>query len=648
MPGICGYIGADGSGVVPALADMIAPLLPHDWFVTEECEPLAASQWETGLAAVSLKRANWQSHIARDSASDLCCVLDGEFYNRRDLLAALPPPVRTQLGEQPTDAAILVAGFRAGGKAFLKTISGSFSAVLWDAAAGRATIVTDRFGNRPLYYAASSETGTSDRLLFSSRLKSLTAVGGATAAADPRGLAQFFSFGHYLGENTSLAGVKVLPAAACWTWDAKSGRWDRDTYHSWVEAYDLKYSSSADWIRAIGDAFGRAVASQTDDTPHLGLSLSGGLDARTILAAIDVRRTPLETVCLGIAGSLDHRCAQRLAEVAGCQNHSHVLDTQFLADYRRHLEWMVRLTDGQYLSQCIVMPTLPLYRKLGIEVLLRGHAGELMHMYKAYNYSLDEASLAVGSVEQLEQWLFGRLSAYMLDGVTEPVFQGDLWNELGPLARASLADDVAGTAAVEPPSQRIWQLFVTQRLRRETVLSLNEFRSIAETRLPILDNDLIALLLAAPPGIKLGEEIQQALLKRYRPEFLRVVNANTGTRVGAGPWARKFSSLKLRALAKLGLPGYQPYERLGLWLKRELRQMVRDILLDPQTLDRGLYRADGLRAVVENHQAGRANHTYLIMALMIFELGQRYLFADGAPVGGPQMRQPAGVAGGVR
>ena len=144
-------------------------------------------------------------------------MLDGEFYNRRELLAALPPPVRTQLGEQPSDAAILLAGFCSGGQAFLKSLSGSFSAVLWDAAAGRATIVTDRFGNRPLYYAANSENGTADRLLFSSRLKSLTAVGGASATADPRGLAQFFSFGHYLGESTSLAGAKVLPAAACWT-----------------------------------------------------------------------------------------------------------------------------------------------------------------------------------------------------------------------------------------------------------------------------------------------------------------------------------------------------------------------------------------------------------------------------------------------
>jgi hypothetical protein len=126
----------------------------------------------------------------------------------------------------------------------------------------------------------------------------------------------------------------------------------------------------------------------------------------------------------------------------------------------------------------------------------------------------------------------------------------------------------------------------------------------------------------------LGEEIQQALLRRFRPEFLRVVNANTGTRVGAGPWARRWSSLWLRGAAKLGLPGYQPYERLGLWLRRELVDVVRELLLDEQTLDRGLYDADGMRAVVENHLAGRRNHTYLIMGLMIWELGQRYLAAD--------------------
>ena len=347
-----------------------------------------------------------------------------------------------------------------------------------------------------------------------------------------------------------------------------------------------------------------------------------------------------------MSGSLDHRCAEKLANIAGCENHSHVLSTGFLGQFRLHLDRMVGLTDGQYLSQCIVMPTLQVYRELGIDVLLRGHAGELMHMYKAYNYSLDEQALKLENDKSLEEWLFGRLQAYMLDGVDIPIFSPRIQGELTGLARQSLHADIE-EASAPTSSQRIWQLFVTQRLRRETVLSLTKFRSVAETRLPFLDNQLVALLLAAPPSLKLGEDIQAAILQRYKPQFLQVVNANTGTRVGASPWARKWSSLWLRGMAKLGLPGYQPYERLGLWLRRDLVDVVRDVLLDPQTLDRGIYDPVGIKTVVQNHLAGRRNHTYLIMALMIFELAQRYLLGGSPNRSDDQSSLEAAAAGGA-
>lgn len=638
MPGLCGIIDLCHDAQSLRLTAMARPLSPHPWFITETCEHVAGAR----LAVVSLDRSGRKPHLACDDDAGLVCVLDGEIYNAAELVeGALPRLAAAGTSTLSTnDAALLLAGWRKEGKAFFPKLNGSFSAVIWDKSRKEATFVNDRFGNRPVYYAISG-----DRLLFSSSIKSLTADSELSLDADPRGMAQFFTFGHYLGEDTSLANVKVFPAAAAWIWKAGSATFRPDVYHSWGEV-SVSPGSESEWIERIGGAFERSVERQTAGTENLGLSLSGGLDARTILGAIDGRKTPVKTVCLGIEGSLDHRCAQRLADIAGCTNHSHLLNTGFLDDYRRHLEWMVRLTDGQYLSQCIVMPTLPLYRKLGIEVLLRGHAGELMHMYKAYNYSLDAEALQLQHGPSMQSWLYKRLSAYMLDGVTKPVFRGDLWNSVNGLARESLADDLAGTAHVDPPVQRIWQLFITQRLRRETVLSLNEFRSVAETRLPLLDNELIPLLLAAPPALKLGETIQASLLRRFRPEFLNVVNANTGTAVGAGPLRRKFSSLKLRALGKLGLPGYQPYERLGLWLKRELRQMVREILLDSRTLERGLYCPEGVRAVVDGHQSGRHNHTYLIMALMIFELGQRYL-ETRVPGSTPSEAAPMAL-GGVR
>jgi hypothetical protein len=276
------------------------------------------------------------------------------------------------------------------------------------------------------------------------------------------------------------------------------------------------------------------------------------------------------------------------------------------------------------------MPTLPLYRELGIEVLLRGHAGELMHMRKAYNYSLDREALAVADLAGLEAWLFGRLQAYLLEGLERPVFRGTFQHDAACLALDALREDLAETFDLGPPVQRVWQLFVTQRLRRETTLSLVKFRSVVETRLPYLDSKLVTLLLQAPPALKMDEQIQTHILRGRRPEFLRIANANTGARLGASSWARQLATLRMKALGRLGVPGYQPYERLGLWLRRELAPTVREILLSDECLERGLFAPDGVRRVVEAHVAGRRNHTFLLLALMIYELGQRYLCTETA------------------
>jgi hypothetical protein len=201
---------------------------------------------------------------------------------------------------------------------------------------------------------------------------------------------------------------------------------------------------------------------------------------------------------------------------------------------------------------------------------------------------------------------------------------------------------LAAAADVEQPLQRIWRLFLSQRLRRETPLSMLKFRSVVEPRMPILDAELIPLLLAAPTDLKLGEELQGHILRRHRPEFLRVPNANTGARVGASSWTQRAATFKMKVFRKLRIPGYQPYEKLGLWLRQELALIVREILLDSQTLDRGVFEPDGVRAVVRGHQEQGRNHTYLLLAMMIFELGLRRL-VDGAGNGQARLA-PTGAA----
>jgi hypothetical protein len=277
---------------------------------------------------------------------------------------------------------------------------------------------------------------------------------------------------------------------------------------------------------------------------------------------------------------------------------------------------MVLLTDGHYLDQGLVMPTMRIYRELGIDYLLRGHGGELLHMTKAYAFSIDAAALRAADAG-IEQWLFDSLTGYMLAGVPDDLFTIDLREG----ARRSLKQALARCQPTDRPVDKVWQLFLNERIHRETTLSMHKFNCFSTIRQPYLDNDVIDELFAMPAERKLGDELQTATLKRRRPAFLGVTNANTGAKMGAGPLATTLAKIRLKVFGKLGLKGYQPYERLGLWLRRELRPVVESVLQHERFLDAGLVRPDVVRRVVAQHVANEANHTFLLMSLLIFALG---------------------------
>jgi len=614
MPGICGIADTRPSDLDARLQRMLTAMRHEPWY--DQCR-FCDESGQVALGRMTLGYVNTQPQPAVSEEGNLRVVMDGELYDAaaaRRSLADSGCACRSD-----SHAEIVLRGYQRGGTELWRTLHGSFVAAIWDAAARRLTLINDRFGMRPLYYAK-----LPGRLLFASSLRAILLVDDVPTTANLRGLAQFFSFGQYFGCDTSLEAINVAPAAAWIEYDLAAAELNVDRYYR-LRAADRSSTDRQTQLADLDDCFTAAVQRRLEQSDAIGLTLSGGMDARTILSVIDPQRVPVRTVCYGMAGSLDLRCAARMAKLTGCRHEQHVLGSDLLVEFRDHLQRMVHLTDGQYLSQCIILPTLPLYRRLGMQVLLRGHAGELMHMNKAYAYSLDDEAMAIDSDERLERWLWNHLRAYMLEGVEGPLFRDLPRDEVDHLARASLRDALEEARVIDEPLQRIWYLFVQQRLRRETTLSLAKFGSVAEIRVPYLDNDLVELLLATPPDWKRDESIQRFTLARHKPELLTVVNANTGTRIGAGRMRQRLSTLRMRVLGKLGVPGYQPYERLGLWLRRELAPLVEEVLLSPHCLDEGVFDPDTTRHVVRQHFQRRSNHTFLLMAMMIHEIGRRSL-----------------------
>jgi asparagine synthase (glutamine-hydrolysing) len=630
MPGIFGIVSnVPRVSLAAELTEMGQRLKHHAWY-KKDYHVDAGNR--LALGRVSLGFVNAAAQPASNEDGSLLAVLEGEVYDYEEQRRAL-----RAIGhrfQSDSHAELLLHSYESAGQKFLRGLHGTFAAAIWDVRKRRLMLVNDRFGMKGLYYAQ-----LPGRLLFASEIKALLVDTELSRRANPRGIAQFFTFGQLLGDDTLLEEVHLLPSAGVLTYSVDDERVSLERY--W-RPESQRHDGSARTEKAILDdldeAFQCAVERRTRGSECLGLSLSGGLDARTILGVLDPRRS-VTTVCLGMKGSLDHHCAEEMSRLANRPHHRHVLNTRFLTNFEEHLRQDVYLTDGHFLCQCIIMPTLPLYRELGIQVLLRGHAGELLHMDKAYNFSLDAQAMSLRGTDDLEAWLFQRLKTYthLKDGGGAELFAPAFRGQVDELARVSLRSCLLESADVEPVVQRVAQLFLSQRLRRETALSMMEFGSLVETRLPYLDNDLIDLLLAAPPELKLGDKIQTRILRRRRPEFLDVVNANTGARMGAGRLGQAASKFRMRVLAKLGVRGYQPYERLGLWLREDLRQFVERLLLSERCLERGVFDPPAVKAVVEGHLNHGRNHTYLLLAMMTFELGQR-MFLDGEglyPSAGP-------------
>jgi asparagine synthetase B (glutamine-hydrolysing) len=122
------------------------------------------------------------------------------------------------------------------------------------------------------------------------------------------GLVQFFTFGHLWNQDTLLAEIQCMPPATVAVFDQQTSVLRQECYWRPKAARRQDVPTS---LTRIDAALKTAIDERTTDADHLGMSLSGGLDARTLLGVMDCSRTPTTCVSLGMEGSLDQRSARQ-------------------------------------------------------------------------------------------------------------------------------------------------------------------------------------------------------------------------------------------------------------------------------------------------------------------------------------------------
>lgn len=502
-----------------------------------------------------------------------------------------------------------------------------FTRVEYDEPMQRLTITNDPFGMMPLFYFHTAEL-----LVFGTELKAVLAHPAASPQLDPRGLADLMTFGFVFGEKTLVHNVKCLPGGSKLIFDARRGEIKLERTWDFRQQIGHGTRNDSEALDEIGHRFKQAVETRCGGDLQIGVSLSGGYDSRTIHAAINHQKHHVKTLTLDVRGGADQIVSEQIARATnGIKNHTFIENSDaFFANWPQYVREMVWLTDGQFFDEaCVMMSTLDKYRELGVQVALRGHGGEIARMQWAYELTCNRLILACKTQSELKAQLLRQMRCGLDDRDCYSLLAPELAEATRDAAVATMDEAFAGIEPTLHPVDQVTCVYVQEYLRRQSVPSLAELRSRVEVRMPFLDREYVAAVLQLPPEQRLGTGVHRHLIGQLNPALLKITNANTGAPAGASDFTQRMYR-KVNSVLKhrLGYERFKHYVDVPGWLRGPLRAHVESVLLDKRTLNRGVYRADGIQELIDAHMGGQSDRGAALLLLLFLELWHRQ-FVDG-------------------
>lgn len=633
MCGIAGVQQRDGGkrpdpAVLRAMTDALVHRGPDD----EGHELLGATALGFRRLAV-VDVAGGRQPIANEDRR-VWAVLNGEIFNHSALRAELI--ARGHSFATRSDAETLVHGWEEWGERLPERLLGMFAFAVFDVRDGALFLARDRFGQKPLFYAE-----TSDAFAFGSELRALRRHPSVSSRIDRRALRKYLAYDVVPAPLSILEGVRKLPPGHRMT--VRGGRVvSLSSYHR--RSFSPKETISFDEAKTrLWDEIKRSVASQLMSDVPLGVFLSGGVDSSTIVAAVREvdpgRKLPTFTIGFDEPSFDETRHAAEVARRFGTEHHVRVFDAAELA---RAVDDLPRLLDEPFADSSI-LPThlLSRFARGRVVVALSGDGGDelfagydsfvaqrlartyarvprfvesalIRPLVAALPMSTKDRSFACRArqflrgarlPEALRSWRWASsFHPAELRGVLtdEALGAGETFESL-----FSEAFELDGDAAREDAVDRQSNVLLATYLADDVLAKTDRAGMAAslEVRAPFLDHELADWVCRLPVEMKLRGREKKRLLR----ETMR---------------GRLPDAVLDRPKKGFGVP-------LAKWLRADLHHWAA-ATLDAMGTDLGhLVRVDHARRLLAEHRSGRADHRrplWTLLCLGVWARAQR----DGA------------------
>jgi asparagine synthase (glutamine-hydrolysing) len=563
-------------------------------------------------------------------------AFNGEIYNYRALSEDLR--VRGHRFRTNCDTETVLHLCEDDGACAPVRLRGMFAFAVWNDRTRELLLARDRFGIKPLYYA----TGRWG-IAFASELKALVACGFTTRELDLEALDMYMELGYITAPRTPFADVQKLPPGHTLQW--------LDGQATLEQYWDLPVPLPA------SRATPQRVRTWIDDSVHAHLVsdvpvaafLSGGLDSSTIVSSMAEQAESPHAFTVRYHGSgaeatdetslaraLATRCGARLTIVDVHPDISNIFEPivraldEPLADdsaiptwllceaVARHYKVALTGTGGDELfvgyRRHLGLMAAEWYRRMPARTrrLLSGIARRIPERDNRAGLGRLKRFLDAGDGSHAERFLafVSRLPANEHAELLRPIIVRDD-GALPPSTAQPLDGNgawgiAAGTFTEHESESRARDalgvgLYIDYKtFLPDDILALSDRLSMAhglEVRVPFVDDALVECVYPLSRRRKIGLWTPKRLLRRAMRDRLPAVHFSAPKRGFVGP--------------------------TGAWIRSELRDILTDELAPDRTRRLGLFDADVVARLLDDHLLFRRDREGILWSLLTFSTWHR-------------------------
>lgn len=616
---MCGIAGATAisRSALDAMRTRLAHRGPDDFGLWQEREGGPALA-QTRLAVIDLSPGGHQP--MESPCGRWVIAFNGEIYNFRSLRAEMEAAGETFTSTGDTE--VLLRMLMRRGEAALDRLVGMFAFALWDRREESLLLARDRFGVKPLVWAALPR----GQIAFASEIHALSACPGVDLSIDRRALSEYLACLYVPAPRTIHSGIAKLPPGHLLRWH--NGTWETRSW--WRPPFTGGRPMGVDEaVEEMMPLIRRSVVDRLVSDVPVGCFLSGGIDSSVIAAlmAEEARRLgapPIRTFTMTFdAAAYDERdAARQVAEHVGAA-HTELPAGSGIVD---RLDDMVRHFGEPFGNPtALLIDDLSRLARRHVTVALVGDGGdEIFAGYPRHQGGL------------LAERFAAAVPGFLRRGVAAPLSRLIPESSSGRHALRRAREFLAASGM--PAGQR-YAAWVEYFAPDERAALLND--SVPERPIAALYDGLGTLhpldamqqtdLLSFLPGnlLAYGDAMSMAHALELR---LPLLDHRLAEAVGSIAAATRFAAGKktlLKAVARRLLPaeivdrpklGFNP--PMGLWLKRELRGLVAERLAPGRLAELGLEAMPVARLLAEQN-GGRRDHSLKVWALLVLEAWDR-------------------------